>query len=549
MFFDGWYLGIDKSTNIKLTQITRSQFERFVNEIGMDTIPFYGEFSSVEYYTIGIADTTNGTITAAYSIPQGTSLNSNNININYDPNSYNNNSSFASYITGFKFGTTTYTYEEMLNYIITGDTAFVVQWGNKQSIALKNYAGETESTIYCMLNSSIILPAGNNYYDIKSSGASTTSGYYSNKIFDHWNVTLVDGLYVCTGDSSISAMYTEEIYYLLTFSLTQSNATLSGSGVIEGAGTKADGSTAKIAPNGEFIVTYTYQNTGEGSTNSAKINGTAFTSGATQTITNNANVVISSQPKSSSCLLATSEVMLADGTIKLAKDITTEDTVISFNNFTGQFEATKISFYAIVDYSWFDIIELTFDNGKVLKVATGHGLFNMTYNKYEIYYAGEFENHIGETFATVDYIDGEFVISGATLVSVRNTKEYVQKYSPISEYNINIVADGVLTIPDDIEGMYDIFAFNDDLTIDIICFISEVEMYGTFSYDEVKDIVPEYLFDVVNFKYFKTFILKGVLTIEQVNHWLDAYLPIIVEEHNLEFDYENRQFLTSDMFN
>ena len=550
MFFDGWYLGIDKSTNIKLTQITRSQFERFVNEIGMDTIPFYGEFSSVEYYTIGIADTTNGTITAAYSIPQGTSLNSNNININYDPNSYNNNSSFASYITGFKFGTTTYTYEEMLNYNITGDTAFIVQWGNKKSITLKNYAGETESTIYCMLGGSIILPSGNSYYDLKSSGATTTNGYYYNKLFDHWNVTLVDGLYVCTGDSSISAVYTEEKYCLVTFSVDAATISISGGDIIEGAGSKGDGSTAKVVYGGSITVTFTYNNSDTQSCKMQYNNNTTInlTTGQTYAIPTNATITIYSE-QDSSCLLATSEVMLADGTIKLAKDITTEDTVISFNNFTGQFEATKISFYAIVDYSWFDIIELTFDNGKVLKVATGHGLFNMTYNKYEIYYAGEFENHIGETFATVDYIDGEFVISGATLVSVRNTKEYVQKYSPISEYNINIVADGVLTIPDDIEGMYDIFTFNDDLTIDIVCFISEVEMYGTFSYDEVKDIVPEYLFDVVNFKYFKTFILKGVLTIEQVNHWLDAYLPIIVEEHNLEFDYENRQFLTSDMFN
>ena len=247
---------------------------------------------------------------------------------------------------------------------------------------------------------------------------------------------------------------------------------------------------------------------------------------------------------SGSCLLATTEVMLYDGTTKLAKDLTTDDIIVSFNNFTGKFEASKIAFEYVLDYDWFNIIELTFENGKVLRLAKGHGLFNMTTNKYEIYYLNEFENHIGETFATVDYVDGEFVIVGSKLISVAITTEYVQIYSPVSEYNIDLVADGILTIPDDIEGMYDIFSFDSSLTINIDEFMNDVAQYGVFEYEEVKDIVPEYLFDVVNFKYFKTFILKGVLTIDQVNHWIEAYLPCIIELHDLDFDFDNREILS-----
>lgn len=547
MFFDGWYLGIDKSTNIKLTQITRSQFERFVNEIGMDTIPFYGEFSNVEYYTIGIADTTNGTITAAYSIPQGTSLNSNNININYDPNSYNNNSSFASYITGFKFGNTTYTYEEMLNYNITGDTAFVVQWGNKESITLKNYAGETESTIYCMLNNSIILPSGNSYYDLKSSGASTTNGYYYNKLFDHWNATLVNGLYVCTGDSSITAVYTEEKYCLVTFSVDAATISISGGDIIEGAGQKGDGSTAKVVYGGSITVTFTYNNTYKTSCKMKYNNNTSkdLTKDQTYTISTNATITIYSEADPQ-CFLPTTEIMLADGTVKQTKDITKDDLIISFNHTTGQFEASHISFNVIVDYAWFTTIELTFENGKVLKVVTGHGLFNMDKNVYEIYYGYDFVHHIGETFATVNYADGEFVVEGSKLISVVVAKEYVQKFSPLTEYNVNCVADGLLTIPDDIEGMFDGFIFNDDLTIDMDELMNDIKQYGVFEYEEVKNIVPEYVFDVFNFKYFKTFILKGILTVEQVNHWIETYIPAVIEQNNLDFDFANREILTED---
>ena len=394
-------------------------------------------------------------------------------------------------------------------------------------------------------------------------GVNTTNYAYDLYVFSKWVVVSSNGQIITQLDANstytpstnitLVPSFVKEGTYVKITPGTITNASYIAKVSGNDVGSSGAPFYVKVGTSVVYTMTYNATSNPENNFTYQPVSGNKTSgSNTSYTVTANYNATVSVSSEnggSGTCLLPTSEVMLADGTIKLAKDITTEDIVISFNNFTGQFEATKISFYAIVDYRWFDIIELTFDNGKVLKVATGHGLFNMTYNKYEIYYAGEFENHIGETFATVDYIDGEFVISGATLVSVRNTKEYVQKYSPISEYNINIVADGVLTIPDDIEGMYDIFTFNDDLTIDIISFISEIEMYGTFSYDEVKDIVPEYLFDVVNFKYFKTFILKGVLTIEQVNHWLDAYLPIIVEEHNLEFDYENRQFLTSDMFN
>ena len=247
------------------------------------------------------------------------------------------------------------------------------------------------------------------------------------------------------------------------------------------------------------------------------------------------------------CLLPTSLVMLADGTEKMAKDLTMDDEILSFNHITGKFEAAKISFNVFVDYQWFDVITLTFENGKVIELATGHGFFNITTNRYEIYYGHEFEAHIGEVFATVEYVDGEFVIAPSKLVNVVVEKRYTQKVSPVSEYNINCIADGILTIPDDIEGMFDAFVFNNDLTIDMEAFQEDIMNYGLITYEEVADVVPKYLFDVVNFQYFKIFIAKGYLTVDKVNHWIEAYLPYIIEQHNLDFDFENRVPLTNEL--
>lgn len=56
-YFNGWYIGIDNSTEIKLTELSKSNIELFVNTYGSLTpIPLYCQFSSVAYYTIVFVD-------------------------------------------------------------------------------------------------------------------------------------------------------------------------------------------------------------------------------------------------------------------------------------------------------------------------------------------------------------------------------------------------------------------------------------------------------------------------------------------------------------
>ena len=315
-----------------------------------------------------------------------------------------------------------------------------------------------------------------------------------------------------------------------------------------GSGSSTSSFKVPVGTSLKFSVTYTESNSKSFKYTPATGNATSGSNTSyTITANYNATVDVSSEAGGGTCLLPTSLVMLYDGTTKMAKDLTMDDEIISFNHITGRFERSKISFNVIVDYHWFDVITLQFENGKTIELATGHGFFNMTNNRYEIYYANEFYEHIGEIFATVDYVDGNFIIVPSKLVYVNVEQRYTQKVSPVSEYNINCVADGVLTIPDDIEGMFDAFTFNSDLTIDVELFQEDVMTYGLITFDEVKDSVPEYLFDVVNFQYFKIFISKGYLTVDKINHWIEAYLPYIIEQHNLDFDYDNRVILTKEM--
>ncbi|MCI5745830.1 MAG: InlB B-repeat-containing protein, partial [Erysipelotrichaceae bacterium] len=57
MFFNGWYVGVDDSTNIKINSITISNLELFVSEYGDNmAIPLFCYFSNVKEYTIHFVD-------------------------------------------------------------------------------------------------------------------------------------------------------------------------------------------------------------------------------------------------------------------------------------------------------------------------------------------------------------------------------------------------------------------------------------------------------------------------------------------------------------
>lgn len=251
--------------------------------------------------------------------------------------------------------------------------------------------------------------------------------------------------------------------------------------------------------------------------------------------------------KATSCLLQDSKVTLYDGSIKLAKDLTPNDELLTYNHFTGKFEKQRLIANVAFEEELHTIIKLKFSNGNVMKVATGHGLFNVTNNKYEIYYGDEFKEHIGEEFVAINSNGNNHNLEKTTLVSVNVTKERVVKLTPVTEYNINCIADGMLNIPDDIEGFFDAFEYgglNDNLRINQEAFSKYVDLYGVYDYEDVRNVIPEYLFNVLNFKYFKVFIGMGVLSYEKVNYWIDSYAKQMCDYHNITWDWENRERLS-----
>lgn len=248
------------------------------------------------------------------------------------------------------------------------------------------------------------------------------------------------------------------------------------------------------------------------------------------------------------CLMSDSKILMADGSYKLARDLCKGDILLTYNHLLGKFEGQKILANIIYKNTLQDVITLTFSNGNILKVATGHGLFNINRNRYEIYYGSEFLRHIGEKYISVKMNEfNNFNFEIVTLTNVKIEKKVIDKYSPVSEYNINCISDNMLTIPDDIEGMFNAYEYgdiNNGFKINYDKFLQYVGIYGIYEYEDVEKVLPKYLYDVLNFKYFKTFIGMGVITYEKTNYLIQKYAKQFTEYQGIEWDWNESELLT-----
>jgi hypothetical protein len=174
-----------------------------------------------------------------------------------------------------------------------------------------------------------------------------------------------------------------------------------------------------------------------------------------------------------------------------------------------------------------------------LEICEGHALFDVEENKYMTYYGSEFNDQIGQEFLSVNSNSPTGFIK-TTLVDVSIENQYIETFTPISENNLNVIAEGMLTMPDDIEGILEFYNFNSNYMFDLNYINDEVNKYGLYEYKDFKNIMPEYLFNALNFEMFRVYIRKGLLSYTDVNYYLDRWLEQIITFNNLDWDISNR---------
>ena len=224
-FMDGWYVGIDKSTGIRISSLTKEQFEKILEELNGETaISLYCEFTDNEYFNVVITDDKHQdkVISEAYLIEGGNSIISSGNSIpSFDTSDYDDDPNISYFFNGFiDDNNNVYTLEQLEQLEITSNMTFKVNWSEK--FALKYDDGITQ----------LVIPGTKNVTlrsDSEVKEPLKTDSKITVFTFLHWEINgekkdKLDIPNQIGGEVVINAKYKEEYYYKLTITNKKSGS-------------------------------------------------------------------------------------------------------------------------------------------------------------------------------------------------------------------------------------------------------------------------------------------------------------------------------------
>ena len=215
-----------------------------------------------------------------------------------------------------------------------------------------------------------------------------------------------------------------------------------------------------------------------------------------------------------SCFTGDTMVVLEDGGYARLDSLEVGDVILSWNAFTGKFEAMPISLFWNHGENWYNVISLNFSNGKTVKVVTEHGFFDSTLNKYVYISHENYSNYIGHKFACMSE---NGVFEDVALISAECTYEYSSCYSLRTACNDNAIVEGFMTLThEDILGFLTYFEFGEDYKYDQEKMEADIAQYGLYTYEDWQEYVSYEEFVALNGQYLTIAIGKGYLTYEDV---------------------------------
>lgn len=235
------------------------------------------------------------------------------------------------------------------------------------------------------------------------------------------------------------------------------------------------------------------------------------------------------EPQEKSCLIEGTLITLADGNKKKVEDITSNDILLVFNHETGRYDFARVIFNDSEMYQLFTIINLKFSNGKIIKVISEHGFFDLDLMKYVYITENNYKDYVGHRFYSAEWDGTTYKENEVILEDAYITTEMTRCYSPVTEYHLNYFVEDLLSMPGGIEGLFNIFDYDSTLKYDEEKMNSDIEKYGLFTYEDFKDLVPYEIYCLFPTKYFKVAIAKNLLTMEQIQYYIDRYLPLMEE--------------------
>jgi len=221
-----------------------------------------------------------------------------------------------------------------------------------------------------------------------------------------------------------------------------------------------------------------------------------------------------------SCFAEGTLITLADGTHKPIETINEGDIVMSWNFIEGQLEPMAVTLYWDHGQYEYNIINLKFSDGRILRVIGSHGVFDLTTNQFEYIDEENYASYIGHSFAAISV--GYYAVE---LVDVYITTEFTGCYSLETAQNGNAIAEGMLTLtPQEYIELFMFGVVGNALKFDEEILAADIAQYGLYIYDEWKDYVTLEEFNAFNGQYMKIIVGKGLITEEQLKALIAKWL-------------------------
>lgn len=229
--------------------------------------------------------------------------------------------------------------------------------------------------------------------------------------------------------------------------------------------------------------------------------------------------------EASMCLSFDTLILMADDSTKRAGELHAGDLVKIFNHETGQVDIAPIIFNDDVEKNAEDykVIYLEFNNGSIVKVIYEHGFFNFDTNKYEYIDEFNYREFIGDRFAVISGDKLTSAVLKDAYIKVENTK----LCSPVSYFHLNIIAEGMLSMPGGIAGLFNMFEYNGDLSYNATQKAADIEKYGLFTFEDFNGQIPQEVFNALPVPYVKVSLGKGLLTEEDIEILIERYVTNI----------------------
>ncbi len=461
-----------------------------------------------------------------------------------DLTSYNKDTKFKYYYNRW-YTAEDYTGEQTDGFVITSNLNLYAKPIEKQQMTITGYVndGSTEENNkvkFDNLPATIYLSPGETKYDIGATAVAddnylhTITGYSIETPTTGVSVN-GDGVIIFKNVSSeitditIKLTVTTAQYYQIKLVITQAKITINNNTYKESTTLKKFGAGQKI----NYAITLLGDRNQQCSIKNDDT-GKLLGSGDKGTFDMpESNVTITAY---SECLVEGTLITLADGTKKKVELITENDILLVFNHETGKYDFAKVLFNDTEPQSQYTVINLRFANGKLVKVVSEHGFFDLTLNKYVYIDETNYADFVGHTFYQATWNGTDYISSTTTLANAYLTTENVKVYSPVTTYHMNYFTEDLLSMPGGIEGLFNIFEYDTNLQYNKELMQQDIDTYGLFTYDDFKDLVPIEIYNAFPAQYFKVAMGKNLLTWEQLNYYIERYAPLMIEDAGTDTD-------------